>query len=286
MAKRNSSTSKAISKKTKRPQGIPIRYFWWKVSGFLLLMCFITFYSPIVKTFLSIKESVSDNFSDYRYVHIHSYGIKIPKKFKVHGIDVSKYQSRIDWDKVKNMEDEGVKINFAFIKATEGQFNIDPCFQRNWKQSKKAGLMRGAYHYFKPRKSGKWQAALFLQTVNYESGDLPPVIDIEETGRLTPEELRENLKEWLETVEKKVGEKPIIYTGYKFYEDYLKGYFDDYPYWIAHYYQSKLKIEDSTQWSFWQHSDIGKVNGIRQPVDFNVFNGSLEDLKDLCLELE
>lgn len=101
------------------------------------------------------------------------------------------------------MQDEGVKIDFVFIKATEGQFNIDPQFQRNWRQSKKEGMIRGAYHYFKPRKSGKWQAALFLQTVTYESGDLPPVIDIEETGRLEPEELRENLREWLEVVEKK-----------------------------------------------------------------------------------
>lgn len=284
MATRKSSSTRTSSRKTKRPQGIPIRYFWWKVGGFLTLMCFVVFYAPIVKTFLTITEAVSSEFTDFRYTHVDSYGIKIPKRFKVHGIDVSKYQDRIDWKKVKAMQDEGVKIDFVFIKATEGQFNIDPQFQRNWRQSKKEGLIRGAYHYFKPRKSGKWQAALFLQTVNYESGDLPPVIDIEETGRLNPEELRENLREWLEVVEKKVGEKPIIYTGYKFYEDYLKGYFDEYPYWIAHYYQSKLKITNDTQWSFWQHSDIGKVDGIRQPVDFNVYNGNLEDLKDMCLE--
>ncbi|UKJ09098.1 glycoside hydrolase family 25 protein [Solitalea lacus] len=286
MAKRSNSSTRPSSKKSKRTQGIPIRYFWWKVSGFLLLMCMIVFYAPMVQAFLAIKESVSGELTDYRYAHVESYGIKIPKRFKVHGIDVSKYQSRIDWESVKKMEDEGVKIDFVFIKATEGQFTIDSYFQRNWRQCKNAGLMRGAYHYFKPRKSGKWQALLFLQTVNFESGDLPPVLDIEETGRLSPEDLRANLKEWLDIVEKKVGEKPIIYTGSKFYEDYLKGYFDEYPYWIAHYYQSSLKLEDDTRWSFWQHSDIGKVNGIRHKVDFNVFNGSLEDLKDLCLELD
>jgi lysozyme len=276
---------KPATKNTKRPQGIPIRFFWWKLIGIILIITFPLYYATLFKNVGAFVEWVNEEITTYNYQTVKSYGIKIPKRYSVHGIDVSYYQEKIDWNKVKRMKSGDIAIDFAYLKATEGLLSVDRSFKRNWREAKKQGVIRGAYHYFKPRKSGRLQALFFLQTVEHESGDLPPVIDIEETGRLEPAVLRENLKEWLVIVEKKLGEKPVIYTGYKFYIDNLKGYFDEYPLWIAHYYQPQLKIEDA-KWNFWQHSDVGKVNGIRTKVDFNVFNGNIEDLKDLCLELE
>ena len=74
------------------------------------------------------------------------------------------------------------------------------------------------------------------------------------------------------TVEKQYGIKPVIYTNIDFYKNYLQNDFDDYPIWIAHYLQpEKPRIE--RKWSFWQHNESGRVNGIKTPVDFNVFSG-------------
>ena len=65
-----------------------------------------------------------------------------------------------------------VQIGFAFIKATEGLGNEDAFFQRNWKKTKAAGLVRGAYHFFLATKSGKAQAENFINSVTLASGDL------------------------------------------------------------------------------------------------------------------
>ncbi|MCK7558626.1 hypothetical protein MKQ70_27970 [Chitinophaga sedimenti] len=58
--------------------------------------------------------------------------------------------------------------------------------------------------------------------------------------------------------------------------------FDDYPLWVAHYYQ-KERPRINRRWVFWQHSDIGRVNGIRSHVDFNVFRGDSAALIKMCL---
>src|ERR1700730_17840678 len=76
------------------------------------------------------------------------FGIDIPENYSIHGIDVSKYQSIIAWEEVQKMQVRDVKLGFAFIKATEGVNNIDALFRRNWKKSKQAGIIRGAYHFF------------------------------------------------------------------------------------------------------------------------------------------
>lgn len=221
---------------------------------------------------------------DPDYPSYESYGIKIPKKYSIHGIDVSYYQGKIDWQKVKEMNDDGVKVSFAFIKATEGVMLVDRYFQRNWREAPKAGIVCGAYHFFRPKKSGRWQAKFFLQTVDVEKGDLPPVVDVEELNGVSPSRMREELKEYIRYIEKKTGVKPIIYTGLSFYKDYLAGHFDGYPLWIAHYYKAKLSISEKTRWHFWQHSDKAKVNGISYIVDFNAFNGDSTEFKALLVD--
>jgi len=108
--------------------------------------------------------------------------------------------------------------------------------------------------------------------VKFESGDLPPVVDIEELDGVAASKMRIELQVFLSHIEKKTGVKPLIYTGLSFYNDYLKGYFDEYPLWIAHYYKAKLRL-DRSSWHFWQHSDKASISGINHVVDFNAFNG-------------
>lgn len=77
--------------------------------------------------------------------------------------------------------------------------------------------------------------------------------------------------------------KPIIYTNIDFYENFLDGKFDDYPLWVAHYYvQNKPRIE--RRWSFWQHNEKGRVNGVDAYVDFNVFNGDSTAFRKILLK--
>lgn len=213
-----------------------------------------------------------------------SYGIRIPRKYSIHGIDVSYAQGKIDWQRVKAMEEDGVKINFAFIKATEGLLTVDPYFQRNWREAAKTGILCGAYHFFRPEKDGKLQARFFLQNVNIEKGDLPPVVDVEKLYGKSPTKMRHELYAFLTHIEQKTQVRPVIYSGLSFYRDYLKGHFDDYPLWIAHYYRPELLPGNAIYWKFWQHSDKGKVNGITHSVDFDVFRGDSTALQKLLVK--
>lgn len=255
----------------------------WLLKVTFLAALLAVVYRPVASSFAAFSSWTSDFLDDYYYKRISSFGIYVPTRYEVHGIDVSRYQGRIDWGKVAAMESDDIRVSFAFIKATEGMQLVDPYFKRNWRESREHGVLRGAYHYFKPHINGKVQARLYLKTVKHETGDLPPVVDVEEAGRLSPEKFRERLAQCLEVIEEDSGVKPIIYTGLSFYEDYLEGYFEDYPYWIAHYYHSRPRLRNDLEWQFWQHSDKGRVDGIRHKVDFNVFSGEEEALLELCI---
>ncbi len=181
------------------------------------------------------------------------------------------------------MQVKNIKIGFAFIKATEGIDKVDAQFRRNWLNAAKENIPRGAYHYFIAGKSGKAQAANFIEIVKLKKGDLPPVLDIEETYGKSIIEMRQEIKKWLEKVEAQYKVKPIIYTNIYFYKKYLKGLVDEYPFWIAHYLQpDKPRID--LKWAFWQHSESGHVNGIKTTVDFNVFAGDTAEFKNLLIK--
>ncbi|MDR1340623.1 MAG: glycoside hydrolase family 25 protein [Prevotellaceae bacterium] len=212
------------------------------------------------------------------------FGIGMPRGYELHGIDVSRYQDLIDWSCLESFpgsKDE-VKISFAFIKATEGRSIQDPFFKTNWENIGRTDIIRGAYHYFIPTRSASEQARNFIANVKLGSGDLPPVLDIEVLGNPGATKLRENIKIWLKIVEKHYGMKPIIYSYIDFYEKHILVDEDlrKYPLWIAHYNQKKIELEES--WLFWQHSDRGRIPGIDEKVDFNVFNGNMDQLKSLC----
>ena len=217
-----------------------------------------------------------------RFVRYDAFGIDIPTQYAIHGIDVSKYQEIINWESVQSMNVEGVKIGFAFIKATEGILNKDRHFNRNWKKAKEAGVVRGAYHFFIPSKSGRQQAENFISQVDLEKGDLPPVIDIEQTLGVPETKIRERVKEFLDILENHYGVQPIIYTNVDFYKQVLEDEFDEYPLWVAHYLQ-KDRPRIHRPWQFWQHSETGRVNGIFARVDFNVFSGDSLEFRQLLV---
>jgi lysozyme len=204
--------------------------------------------------------------------HYAAFGISIPDDYSIHGIDVSKYQDIIAWEEVKAMKVGNIRLGFVFIKATEGIGNTDPQFHRNWKKAKANDIIRGAYHFFIASKDGKKQAENFIKRVDLQTGDLPPVLDIEQLNGTPAAQLRIEVKKWLQTAENYYGVKPVIYTNVDFYKRNLGADFDIYPLWVAHYYEpGQPRIQ--REWSFWQHNDQGNVNGIIPKVDFNVFKG-------------
>ena len=217
------------------------------------------------------------------FVRYPEFGIAIPENYSIHGIDISKYQSTISWEEVKLMKIKEIQLCFSFIKATEGIGNTDPLFKRNWKKSKDNGIVRGAYHFFIASKDGRMQAENFIKRVELETGDMPPVLDVEQLNGATVTQLKREAKVFLDIVENHYGVRPIIYTNVDFYTRNLGDEFDAYPLWVAHYYQpSHPRIKRG--WSFWQHSDEGRVNGINGKVDFNVFNGDSTDFKNLLID--
>lgn len=207
---------------------------------------------------------------------------RYPAGYSIRGIDVSHHQGRIDWEKLRHAQMGSEPVSFVFIKATEGKTLKDRNFQDNFYQARENGLIRGAYHYYVPSVPAREQAKHFISTVRLEEGDLPPVLDIEEVGDMSPEEIRREALIWLRTVRKHYGVKPLLYTYRKFKSDYLAApEFDEYPYWIAHYYVDSLQYEGP--WKFWQHTDRGRLEGIKGYVDLNIYNGSMYDLRRLTI---
>ena len=210
--------------------------------------------------------------------------ISYPEGYEIHGIDISHHQGEIDWQTLK---DEGMidkfPIRFIMIKATEGATKVDENFFDNFYQAREYGFTRGAYHFYSVHSPAKEQAEFFIKNVKLENGDLPPVLDVEHKPKnQTDEEFRESVQLWLNMIEFHYGVKPIIYTYYKFKLKYLNdSVFEAYPYWIAHYYVEK--VEYTGQWKFWQHTDVGKLPGIKGYVDFDIYNGSFYDLRKMTI---
>ena len=210
--------------------------------------------------------------------------VSYPEGYEIHGIDISHHQGRIDWEELKdNGQIDHCPIRFVMIKATEGATQTDRNFRDNFYQARENGFTRGAYHFYSVHSPAEQQAYHFMKTVDLENGDLPPVLDVEHKPKnQSDEEFKHSVLTWLQMVESHYRVKPIIYTYFKFKTRYLSDpVFDEYPYWIAHYYVYSLQYQGP--WKFWQHTDVGRLPGIKGNVDFNIYNGSYYDLRQMTI---
>jgi lysozyme len=215
----------------------------------------------------------------------------------VPGIDVSIWEPRIDWLKVRL---QGYR--FALIKASEGNFK-DPCFDAHWEGSRKAGLIRGAYHYLKVAQDAKAQAQFYLNAVKFAAGDLAPILDLEEIGNQGQPNARfiANVEIWLKQVEQATGKKAFVYSRASFLQSKVTlpngkapAWAADYPVWIAHYFYNYVEgikpweFAGWQPWTFWQYTDRGQVGGVTNVdgiptnVDLNWFKGTVADLYKLA----
>lgn len=209
------------------------------------------------------------------------YEVCVPSGYSIFGIDVSRHQGSINWTLLKEAE-EDAPISFVYIKATEGSDFTDVNFSYNFVKAKENGITRGAYHYFSKHSGGLAQAEQFINRVNLEKGDLPPVVDVEEYPKNKKKFLQE-LKIFITKIEEHYGVKPIIYSYKKYIRKYLRDpFFQEYPLWIAHYYVPRL--DEGTEWLMWQCSDRGGIKGVETSVDINVFNGNAEQFKSILIK--
>lgn len=286
-AHQNTSSSKGVRKrhitspvKRKRP-GIFVRLLqrvpgkaWW-LGGLLVAAAYVWFFYYFFV-------------GPYGFRWRALYGdISYPEGYEIHGIDISHHQGNIEWDSLAEYARiSECPIRFVVMKATEGSTIVDANFYDNFFQARDHGFIRGAYHFWSTKSGATSQARYFIDKVNLGDGDLPPVLDVEhKASDQTPEAFRDSVQKWLDIVEQHYHVKPIIYTYYKFKTQYLSGEeFNQYPYWIAHYYVDKVEYEG--QWKFWQHTDVGRLPGIKGYVDLDIYNGSFYDLQQLCISRE
>ncbi len=122
------------------------------------------------------------------------------------GADVSKYQADFNW--------KAAGVTFGYARISDGTTYIDSWFDANWKKMKDAGVLRGAYQYFRPGQSASAQANMVVQKVGKLGvGDLPCVIDVEATDGQSAASIASKVQTWLDIVEQGTGKRPVIYTG-------------------------------------------------------------------------
>lgn len=198
--------------------------------------------------------------------------------YTCHGIDLSHHQSRVNWDTIRKQG-----IAFGFVKATEGVAHIDSQFVYNWNEMKRVGIIRGAYHFFRPDQPAMDQALHFIRNVTYLEGDLPPVLDVE-VPAMNDSTLHHRLSTWLQIVESYYCVKPIVYSYMKYYNARLYPHYNQYPLWIARYSNEEPELKKSSKWTFWQYGDKGTLKGVSGYLDFNVYEGTLNELDTLRMD--
>jgi lysozyme len=196
----------------------------------------------------------------------------------VKGIDVSYYQGTIDWKAVKN---DGVA--FAFIRVSDGTGFIDPNFPTYWAESRAAGIVHGAYQYFRPGSDPIAQADLLLSKIGsaMQPDDLPPVIDVETTDGLGTSAVAAAVKAWVDHVAAAIGRPPIIYTGFYSWRDMVGGAdMTTSPLWHAQYTTASCPniAAPWTSWAVWQYTSTGTVAGISSAMDVDRWNGDMASL--------
>lgn len=205
------------------------------------------------------------------------------------GPDVSGWQhpsgAAIDWSRVA-----GNGQSFTFIKATESTTYANPYFSADWSGSGSAGLMHGAYHFARPSTaagSAVAQANYFVAKAGRQNtpGTLPPVLDLEDSGGLSPAQLVTWAQQWLAQVRSLTGRTPIVYSYPAFWTGNMANStaFAGYPLWIAGYSSEPGQLGGWAHWTFWQYSDNSSIPGISGPGDMSKFAGTLTQLRALAL---
>ena len=219
---------------------------------------------------------------------------------RLEGVDVSRFQKRIDWGLVA-----GDGIAFAFVQASRGTGNDcsvkprrcgpDERYDVNYDAARAAGIAVGPYHRAFAGGRGrdgvkadaKAEAGVFITSVGrLRPGDLAPALDVETPfDGLSPGKLRLWVRTWLMRVERKLGARPIIYTNMSSWSatgDTTEFALAGHPLWVAEWGVRRPSVPAGNwageSWSVWQYTSSGSVAGIEGKVDRDVLRGGLASL--------
>ncbi|MEO6774910.1 MAG: GH25 family lysozyme [Kofleriaceae bacterium] len=221
----------------------------------------------------------------------------------VEGLDVYTGTGTIDWAKV-----QASGRGFAFIKATQGDYNMQATFAPNWANALAAGVKRSPYHFFDGTIDGVAQANTFLAELQsaggLQVGDLPALLDIEcptssvqssaqancehtgDSGWVDRATLAQRIYDWLDTVQAATGRAPILYSYPSWFAavQMTDARLATYPLFIASYNSCATIPQPWTSAVFWQYSATGTVPGVTGNADVDRFFGSAADLDAFTIQ--
>lgn len=198
----------------------------------------------------------------------------------VHGLDMSHYQGDVWWEQVA--ENSNHKMNYVYLKATEGRDYIDKRYYENIQAAQRHGMNVGSYHFYRPTVPQVLQLRNFRAQCRPQDQDLIPMIDIETNGGLSSYALRDSLTKFLELVTVEYGVKPLVYTYTNFYNKHLAGgCLDGYKLFIAQYSDAEPVLSDGRDIYAWQYTGKGKIRGVKGYVDKSRLMGrhSMREIK-------
>jgi GH25 family lysozyme M1 (1,4-beta-N-acetylmuramidase) len=230
------------------------------------------------------------------------------------GIDVSRWQSTVNWETIK-----AAGVEFAFIKATQGNYLVDAKMKTHVDGAQKAGLIVGLYHWCDPLVKADVQAKFFLDNtkgidyrfvsadVEQQWGDWKEWSEGRVSKILSPDQISNNARDILGYWESRMSVKRVVYTRASFINSYAKPaqkWLKEYPLWLAHYPYKAGNVRTSwadlqvtykpsipgpnlptgcPNWTFWQFSgDKFILPGIESTLDVNYFNGNLSQLREFA----
>jgi hypothetical protein len=185
----------------------------------------------------------------------------------VRGIDISDYQTGIDWDLVW-----GSGIAFIVIKASEGATWKAQQFPSHYLGAVSTGLRVGAYHFAKMQGNTPYsELQNFIEAVGNRTLSGPIALDLEVSLDTPPEENLMWVESWLSGAAKHFKTLPYVYTSNRIITQSFgtgKG-LEKYPLWTPRYPEQPLNINPWKQWNIWQYTNKGMVAGISGDVDMN-----------------
>ncbi|KAK0439363.1 glycoside hydrolase family 25 protein, partial [Armillaria borealis] len=214
----------------------------------------------------------------------------LSKRASPQGIDVSGYQTSINWNQVV-----ANGVSFAYIKATEGTTYTSPQFSSQYIGATNAGLIRGAYHFAHPDSStGAAQAKFFLAHGgcgwSSDGITLPGALDIEYNPSgsacygMTASAIVSWVTDFSNTYHAATGRMlriSVIYTTTDWWTTCAgnsKAFGSTNPLWIARYSSSIGTLPAGWSYTtFWQYADSGP-----NPGDQDIFNGDAAGLSRMA----
>jgi lysozyme len=198
--------------------------------------------------------------------------LNIESKGLVLGVLLSKLNDNVNYQLLKER-----KIQFSYIRLTQGISKKDEFAERHAQQLDSIGVHIGFYHFFVPTDDPKLQAENFIHQLKTIKWQLAPVIDCEEMSSKIPSDYANRVYEFANIIKSKTGVVPIIYVSSKFANEHLDQRFSEFPLFIARYIGSDVPATPELpkfwkKYMFWHIGDHSEDTALEN-LNVGAYNG-------------